>query len=484
MKTGLFFLSAAIGCSFFAQAQAPSLKIYRDDENYVDTVYRATQYVIGVTAPGATATINGKSAHVYRTGSFGAEVTLMPGENICKLTASKDGETTEATSRYVYITERPTLSPKVQDRTMLYPAPITIETLTGAYLQYGNGGDRLGGSKMTMLSDGILLTAIGETQRLYQVRLGANRSAYISKEYARESDGNVMSVNTGSATITNTGTSDRIVVSLPTRLPYSSRVSLDPTTLHVTLYGAMNNTNWLTQKNVPGIVDYVDLIQDDSDELTLAIRLNDDYVWGYSIDYEGTNMVINIRHRPKSLKLKDLTIGLDAGHGGTNPGAYSPSGLTEKEVNLDIVLKAADMLRTKGATVVLTRDDDTGPSMTERKKIWKEANVDLAISVHNNASGNPLTTMGTSAYYKHIQNRALAASMHNAMLSLGLDNFGLTGNFNFSLNMPTEYPNALVEVLFMSSLPEEELLADPDYRSKLAAKIVEGIENYLKAASK
>lgn len=477
-------MSAAIGCSFFAQAQAPSLKIYRDDENSVDTVYRATQYVIGVTDPGATATINGKSAHVYRTGSFGAEVTLMPGENICKLTASKDGETTEATSRYVYITERPALSPKAQDRTILYPAPITIETLIGAYLQYGNGGDRLGGSKMTMLSDGILLTAIGETQRLYQVRLGANRTAYISKEYARESDGKVMSVNTGSATITNTGTNDRIVVSLPSRLPYSSRVSLDPTTLHVTLYGAMNNTNWLTQKNVPGIVDYVDLIQDDSDELTLAIRLNDDYVWGYSIDYEGTNMVINIRHRPKSLKLKDLTIGLDAGHGGTNPGAYSPSGLTEKEVNLDIVLKAADMLRAKGATVVLTRDGDTGPSMTERKKIWKEANVDLAISVHNNASGNPLTTMGTSAYYKHIQNRALATSMHNAMLSLGLDNFGLTGNFNFSLNMPTEYPNALVEVLFMSSLPEEELLADADYRSKLAAKIVEGIENYLKAASK
>ena len=56
------------------------------------------------------------------------------------------------------------------------------------------------------------------------------------------------------------------------------------------------------------------------------------------------------------------------------------------------------------------------------------------------------------------------------MLSLGLADFGLTGNFNFSLNSPTEYPNALVEVLFMSSLAEEELLADPDYRKQLAAK--------------
>ena len=60
-----------------------------------------------------------------------------------------------------------------------------------------------------------------------------------------------------------------------------------------------------------------------------------------------------------------------------------------------------------------------------------------------------------------------------------LADFGLTGNFNFSLNGPTEYPNALVEVLFMSSLPEEELLADPAYRTRLARGVVDGILDYL-----
>ena len=70
------------------------------------------------------------------------------------------------------------------------------------------------------------------------------------------------------------------------------------------------------------------------------------------------------------------------------------------------------------------------------------------------------------------------------MLSLGVENFGLTGNFNFSLNGPTEYPNTLVEGLFMSSLPEEELLASPEYRRQMAQKVVDGIIDYLEIVKK
>ena len=65
------------------------------------------------------------------------------------------------------------------------------------------------------------------------------------------------------------------------------------------------------------------------------------------------------------------------------------------------------------------------------------------------------------------------------MLELGVPSYGLTGNFNFSLNAPTEYPNALVECLFMSSLPDEEFLADPANHKKIAEKIVAGLEDYL-----
>ena len=57
-----------------ASAEVP-LKIYKGEQRS-DTVYKSTYYLIGVTSPGATASINGEDCHVYRTGSFGAELTL------------------------------------------------------------------------------------------------------------------------------------------------------------------------------------------------------------------------------------------------------------------------------------------------------------------------------------------------------------------------------------------------------------------------
>ena len=213
------------------------------------------------------------------------------------------------------------------------------------------------------------------------------------------------------------------------------------------------------------------------------MKLKEKYSWGYSIGYNGNNLVIKVKHTP-SLNLKDLTIGLDAGHGGKYPGAISNTGLKESEINLDIVLRIKNLLEKKGAKVVLSRDSDVDITMSQRKEIFLKGNVDLMMSVHNNAGGSPLNKMGTSTYYKHISNRDLAQCVLNRMLDLGLRNFGLTGNFNFSLNAPTEYPNLLLEALFMSSLPEEELLANPDYRQRIAEQAVNGIEDYLKLVKK
>ena len=228
-----------------------------------------------------------------------------------------------------------------------------------------------------------------------------------------------------------------------------------------------------------GIIEYVDWRQVDCDVLRVIIKLKDEFSWGYSVGYEGNALVIKVNHCP-SLNLKDLTIGLDAGHGGKYPGAIGHTGLKESFVNLDIVQRIKKILEKKGAKVVLSRNTDVDITMAERKKIFLDAKVDLMMSVHNNAGGSPLKEMGTSTYYKSIANRELAQCVLNRMLELGLRNFGLTGNFNFSLNAPTEYPNLLLEGLFMSSLPEEELLADPDFRQRIAEQAVKGIEDYLK----
>lgn len=174
-----------------------------------------------------------------------------------------------------------------------------------------------------------------------------------------------------------------------------------------------------------------------------------------------------------------MTVGLDAGHGGENPGAISPSGLLEKDVNLDIIMRVRDLLHKRGARTVLTRDGDTGPSMSRRKQIWREGNVDIAVSVHNNAAGSYKAT-GTAVLYKHSFDRDLAMCVARRLVQTGLDLFGVVGNFNFSLNGPTFCPNVLVEGMFMSSPEDEQRLADPSFRQQVAEKIVQGLEDYLR----
>ncbi len=473
--------------AFGAGAEELALKIY---SRVPDTTRVAKHTVVAVTAPGAETSIGGEAVHVYRTGSFGAEVSLRPGDNLIPVEARLGSESARRELKVYYDTvPRQEHVYKVESEEVLYPEARYVRTRAGAYLQYGNGDDRLGGSKMGFLDEGIVLKAIGEKGSLYCVRLCEGRVAYIPKKLT----GNAQApqpagaVNTGSWSVADAGDADRITVSLPRRLAYQYTTELEPSTIAVDIFGATDNSNWITQRTAElGIVDYVDFRQVSSDIYRVIIRLKDKYQWGFHVGYEGdgTSLTIDVRHRPKSLALHDLTIGLDAGHGGEYPGAVSPSGLVEKDVNLDIIRHIQSILEAKGAKVVMTRTGDTGPSMSERKRIWREAKVDLAVSVHNNSGGGALASPGTAVLYKHLFCRPLAQAVTGRLLETGLPLFGIVQNFNFSLNGPTEFPEVLVEGMFMSSLREEELLADPEFRRKVAEKIVAGLEDYLHGAGK
>lgn len=479
MKRQLAMLCAAT--ALVAAAHDEPINIY---SGAPDTTHAAETTIVAATIPGATATINGEAVDVYRTGSFAKKVALQPGVNTFKIGIKKDDLAVVKNIEIYRDTAAVKPAPAEAAETR-FIEPRWVETTPGAYLQYGNGDDRLGGSKMGFIDEGIVLKAVGEKGSLYCVMLGDNRTAYLPKEYATAASAPVTSgaVNTGSWSVADAGDVDRVTVALPRRLAYSYATDLVPSAITVDLYGATDNSNWITQRTLTlGIIDYVDFRQVDSDVYRIIMRLKPGVQWGFHVGYQGNSLTIDVRHRPASLALKNLTIGLDAGHGGRYPGAYSPSGLKEKDVNLDIVNHIKTILESKGAKVVMTRTDDSGPSMSERKRIWREAKVDLAVSVHNNAGCNALTSPGTAVLYKHLFCRPMAQAVTARLLETGLPLFGIVQNFNFSLNGPTEFPEVLVEGMFMSSLEEEERLADPEFRRLVAQKIVAGIEDYLKSA--
>ena len=95
------------------------------------------------------------------------------------------------------------------------------------------------------------------------------------------------------------------------------------------------------------------------------------------------------------------TVVIDAGHGGTDPGAVSRDGKNyEKTFTLDIAKKLSDKIKAEypGVKVVLTRDKDKTVALNDRAAIANKAGADLFISIHINAA----TSTSPNGYSVHV----------------------------------------------------------------------------------
>lgn len=84
--------------------------------------------------------------------------------------------------------------------------------------------------------------------------------------------------------------------------------------------------------------------------------------------------------------MKYTKICIDAGHGGTDPGAVA-NGLKESNLNLSVVKYLGPMLKKAGYSVTYTRTTDIFLELNERVKIAQKAGCQIFISVHHNAGG-------------------------------------------------------------------------------------------------
>ena len=351
------------------------------------------------------------------------------------------------------------------------------------YLNYGLGQDRLGGSKIGYISAGIDMRVLSKVDNLYKVQLSNRRSAWIPESEVEEPVAGRLFKPDALASSWNVFGDDNydyVKISLPDKLPYRSFQEINPNRIVVDIYGVATNTAWITQLFTVKTIANVNYEQIEDDVLRIFVDLNSKQHWGYSVYYEDNRLVIRVKHQPKQLKIKGLRIALDAGHGGESDGAVGTTGLKEKDVNLELVMLLKAELEKQGAHIILTRNDDSDIGMQQRLNFLREQNPDILISIHNNAGGNPITTKGTSTYYRHIGYRSLSTAILSKLLELGIENFGNVGGFNFALNSPTEYPNVLVEGLFMSNPEDEAKLVDENFKIKFVKKIVEGLEGFLK----
>jgi len=232
-------------------------------------------------------------------------------------------------------------------------------------------------------------------------------------------------------------------------------------------------TGWLTQNppvmrlvfDLKGTVANLDRLSDDRTQLNLDIFIP----------------------KPGSF-LNGRVIAIDAGHGGSDPGAIGPTGLREKDVTLDLALRLQKILTAHGAKVVMTRTNDSFVDLYERTAIAGRNGAEVFLSIHINANPNR-DKNGTSTYYRRdtgdlapgvnqADNRRLASLVQSELLrTLSRRSLGVLQS-NFVVLRTSPVPAALAEVAFVSNYEEEQMLRQDTVRQKVAESLAQSLNNY------
>ena len=189
------------------------------------------------------------------------------------------------------------------------------------------------------------------------------------------------------------------------------------------------------------------------------------------------------RPHPKGKKPEEITVVLDAGHGGHDNGAMSPHGLPEKDANLRLAKAVRDELARRGYKVVMTREDDVFVELYDRPRVAHRANADLFVSIHHNAPGyatNPFAVRSQSVYAWNPLGEGLAKAINVRMAAADpqLKNDGVL-HANFAVTRNPEIPSCLIEADYITHPDGESATWDASRRPSIAAAIADGIADWV-----
>ncbi len=260
-------------------------------------------------------------------------------------------------------------------------------------------------------------------------------------------------------------------------------------TIKLTLYNTTAQTDIIRFNDNP-VVSRLDWRQKAPGIVEYTFNLKTKQQWGYKLKYQGTSLVLSLRHPPNLSRntldkpLAGTKILLDPGHGGKDSGAVGPNGYTEKDANLYASKLLANELSMRGASVYLSREVDKFVGLEDRQTIIDNLEPTIALSVHHNSlpdGGNP-ATKGFSTFWYHPQSQSLAMSIHNYVVkSTGRPSYGVFWD-NLALARPASTPSVLLEWGFMSNPSEFELIATPAEQQKMAKSIAESVTVWLRAS--
>ncbi|MBD0334524.1 MAG: N-acetylmuramoyl-L-alanine amidase [Cyanobacteria bacterium Co-bin13] len=383
----------------------------------------------------------------------------------------------------------PTYQLRLNGQTLTQTAPGTLEILPATRFEVAEvtaeaGTARTGPStdysRLTPLPQGTRATVTGREGDWLRLDYGGWIRAAETRVFS-----SAVPPRSLIRSITSRQLEDRTEVRFPLQVPVPVSVNQTAGSLALTLHNTTPQTDTIFFSSDPAVerLDWRPLLPDKA-EYTFQFR--GDQQWGYTLRYEGTTLVLALKHPPTVSQpgtLRGTTILLDPGHGSDEDlGARGPNGYPEKDVALAVSLLLRDELVARGARVIMTREGDDDVLPNQRAEQIQRDEPDLALSIHYNAlpdSGDALNTAGVGTFWYHAQAHDLAVFLHDYLVeTLDRPSYGVFWN-NLALTRPAVAPSVLLELGFMINPFEFEWIVDPASQQALARALADGVEEWV-----
>lgn len=343
---------------------------------------------------------------------------------------------------------------------------------------------------------GVRMEVAGRQGEEVRVRLSPSKTAWIGSKEVRTLPSGTPAPRTtaGSLSVVYKEPHTEVRLPLGQKVPFEVRPAWDGKSVDVLLYGAVSNTDWQHYDSAGGAATLVQWFQEDSETLRLRVETPPKSWWGVDGRYEGSTFVLELRSppplSPKSpWPLEGLTVAVDAGHS-FDVGSMGPTGLLEKDVNLDIALCLKKKLIAEKATVYMVREGTENVPLYDRPKMAWRARADILVSVHNNAlpdGANPWERNGYGVYYFQPHGFDLAREIHASygrhLGRAGKNDYQLRDDGlhygNLALPRTPQMPAVLTESAYMILPQEEAWMRTEAFQCACAESILEGVKNYV-----
>src|SRR5438105_3373835 len=190
----------------------------------------------------------------------------------------------------------------------------------------------------------------------------------------------------------------------------------------------------------------------------------------------------NSRAAQTSRTSENVTVVIDAGHGGHDRGGIPGQRIAEKDMTLDVAQRLRNVLSTSGYRVVMTRDSDVFVPLPTRVAIANSYRNAIFVCIHFNATQRR-GAGGIETYFYSRDSLPLASAIHSYVVGgAPSSNRGVRRRGYYVLRK-TNIPAVLVECGFLTNPTEAAYAQTASYRQKLAEEIAAGVRGRNSVAS-